>query len=49
MHRAACARSQKKQIPVEPSIVQGVMAAEGDAATELVQLLYDFIHGPTFQ
>ncbi|KAI8472558.1 MAG: hypothetical protein J3K34DRAFT_375963 [Monoraphidium minutum] len=35
---------KKRAIPVEPRHVEAVMAADGDAAAEVLQLLYTFIN-----
>lgn len=40
---------QRKHIAIEPQQVECIMAADGDAAVELLQTLHTFIHGPGFE
>ena len=39
---------QRRCVPVEPRHVEAVIAAEGDAAAELLQLLYAFINSDAY-
>jgi hypothetical protein len=43
-----CCASQRRGVPVDARQVEAVMAAEGDAAAELLQLLYGFINSDAF-
>eukprot|EP00195_Chlamydomonas_chlamydogama_P013528 CAMPEP_0202890600 /NCGR_PEP_ID=MMETSP1392-20130828/946_1 /ASSEMBLY_ACC=CAM_ASM_000868 /TAXON_ID=225041 /ORGANISM="Chlamydomonas chlamydogama, Strain SAG 11-48b" /LENGTH=647 /DNA_ID=CAMNT_0049574201 /DNA_START=144 /DNA_END=2087 /DNA_ORIENTATION=+ len=40
---------KKKRIPVERSQIDAVIAAEGDAAVEVLQAIYNFIHSPSYE
>lgn len=39
---------KRRNIPVEPRLVEAVMLAEGDAASEVLQLLYAFINSDAY-
>jgi hypothetical protein len=40
--------TQRRSIPVEAHQVEAVMAAEDDAASDLLQLLYAFLNSDAF-
>ena len=40
---------QKKGIPIEQSQVDAVIAAEGEAAVEMLQAIYAFIQSPGYE
>lgn len=40
---------QKKRISIERQQIDAVMNAEGDAAVDMLQLLYSFINGPEYE
>lgn len=40
---------QRKRIPVERGQIEAVMAAEGDAALEVLQTIFTFIHSPSYE
>ncbi|KAL6751901.1 hypothetical protein V8C86DRAFT_1794276 [Haematococcus lacustris] len=40
---------KKKQIPVDTGQIDCVIAAEGEAAAELLQVLHAHIHSPSFE
>ena len=40
--------AQKNKIEVDRAQIDAVIAAESDAATEVLQAIYTFVHGPAF-
>lgn len=45
----ACCCLQRKRIPIEHVQIEAAMAAEGDAAVEVLQSIYSFIHSPSYE
>ena len=40
---------QRRDIPVEPALMEAVMTAEGDAASEMLQQIYAYINSDAFR
>jgi hypothetical protein len=40
---------QRKGIPVEKTLADAAISADGDAAVEIIQTIYSFLHSPNYE
>ena len=40
---------QRKRIPIDRGQIEAVIAADGDAAVEVLQAIFTFIHSPSYE